>query len=168
MIKELITHLATAIFSAIAGGFAVKAYYHSRTAKQSGDNVASENGIIANGGSNISNCGNTVNNIVSTQNAANEIELSKQANEILVQFLISGESAFYYLSVSTNERDMKQISHRKGAILIKDMATIDEDLDDIVKAEYLKVEDSPKGTTKIYKWTSKGRKYTTELTHHNT
>lgn len=167
MINGLITHLATAIFSAIAGGFAVKAYYNSRSAKQSGNNVASENGIIANGGSNISNCGNTVNNIVSTQNSANEIELSKQANEILVQFLTSGEATFYYLSVPTNGGDVKQISHRKGTILINNVATIDEDLDDIVKAEYLKVDDSPKGTNKIYKWTSKGRKYTTELTHHN-
>ncbi len=165
MIREIISHLLAALF----GGLVVKIYYNSHNNTHKGNNVASNGSVIANAGSNISNCGNIVNNNIVTKSESSDTPiLSDQAKDILVQFLNSGESNFYFLSYTTDIRNIKQISLKYGTITISDNITIEEDLDDLVTIGYLKVEDSPKKTSKIFKWTSKGRNFAQELTKHNT
>jgi hypothetical protein len=160
MIREIITHL----LAALLGGLAVKFYYNSHNNKHKGDNVASNGSVIANAGSNISNCGNIVNNNIVTKSESSDTPiLSDQAKDILKQFLGSDEPSFYFLSYTSDVRNIKQISLHNGTLKISDTITIEEDLDDLVNLGYLKVEESPHKTTKIYKWTSKGRSFATEL-----
>ena len=149
VISQIVTHLITAIISAI-GGWTLHCHYSSRQNKQTGDNNASNDGFIANPGSNMSNVGNKViNNYMNVPNDSQTIELSEQAKRILVEFLKSKQTKLDYLVLPTNKREVNN-------------ETINADINDLVDGHYLR-QNGATDHTKHFELTHKGRDYATQL-----
>lgn len=161
VISQIVTHLITAIISAI-GGWTLHCHYSSRQNKQTGDNNASNDGFIANPGSNMSNVGNKViNNYMNVPNDSQTIELSEQAKRILVEFLKSKQTKLDYLVLPTNKRELLQLSIQ-GVCIEVNNETINADINDLVDGHYLR-QNGATDHTKHFELTHKGRDYATQL-----
>lgn len=160
MTWSIISHIVSLLIGAV-GGWTLHCHFYSNKKEHIGNNTASNGGVMATNGSTLANVENVVNNYNMLPVSSTQIQLSEQAKRILVEFLNSKQSLLIYLRLSTDQREIRQLNI-VGKCFKIDAETIDGDINDLVEAEYLRLESSDK-STKRYELTHIGREYAKEL-----